>query len=248
METSSSAVNSVLVMTGTIKPFVQVSHNNPEERLREYIQAIRKYILESAFRTIIFAENSGYLFDASELHQLAKDNNKELIILSLVDSGVNNMSSGEAVLMKRVLEECPFLHDDDVLWKVTGRLWISNVNKICQKHTKRTNLFLYSRQYDSIQTWFFCARISDLKKYFLSSETVEVMRRGCIEYAWMDCFKKHKSIEIDRFKIYPNVVGVRSSGQAYTMSHIKYRMCQLLLHFGLFTVSRKRPPRNRDGL
>lgn len=245
---SNKNTGSTLLLTGTIKPFVQVAHNDPEVRLREYKKAIRKYITESSFQTIIFAENSGYQFDSNELQELAEANGKKLILLSFVDSGGNNMGSGEAVLMKRTLEACTFLRDDDVIWKVTGRLWISNINSLCARHTKKSNLFLYSKTYDSMETWCFCARVSDLRKYFLSDETIEAMRQGCIEYAWMDCFRRNKSIEVKSFKSYPNAVGMRSSGQMYTTSGYKRFILNILLRTGHFTAKRTIPPKNREGL
>lgn len=238
----------VLLMTGTIKPFVKVTHNDPEVRLKEYMQAIKKYITESFFDTIIYAENSGYQFDFSELEDMAQEHGKRLVVLSLPTSGENNMSSGEAVLMRQVLECCPFLKDTDVIWKVTGRLWIANINTLLARHKRKTNLFLYSKKYDSLETWLFCAKISDLKQYFLSKDTIDAMRKNCIEYAWMDCFRNHENIKIEKFKCYPNAIGVRSSGEVYTMPGYKRVIFNVLLHLGYFTPRSDRKQIDRDGL
>ena len=34
----------ILLMTGTIKPFVKVKHNDPQVRLKEYVQTISRNI------------------------------------------------------------------------------------------------------------------------------------------------------------------------------------------------------------
>lgn len=237
-----------LLMTGTIKPFVKVKHNDPEVRLREYVRTIKKYMTDSDFDTIIFAENSGYLFDSSELEAQAKACGKKLVILRLVDGGGNSMSSGEAVLMRRALEACPFIEDTDVIWKVTGRLWISNVNRLLAKHTRKTNVFLYARKYDSMQTWFFCAKVADLKKYFLTDEAIEAMKQSCIEYVWMDRFRANSEICVERFAAYPNAIGNNSSGNAYTLSPAKRLMFDILLPMGRFSVKRSNPAIDRTGL
>ena len=238
----------ILLMTGTIKPFVKVKHNDPQVRLKEYVQTISRYITDSDFDTILFAENSGYQFDSSELEAQAEACGKKLLILRLVDGGGNNMSSGEAILMRRALEACPFIEDTDVIWKVTGRLWISNINRLLARHTRNTNVFLYARKYDSMQTWFFCAKVDDLKKYFLTDEAIEAMKQSCIEYVWMDCYRANKQIRVERFAAYPNVIGNNSSGNAYTLSPIKRRMFDLLLLMGRFSVRRSDPAINRTGL
>lgn len=238
----------VLLMTGTIKPFVKVQHNDPKARLQEYTYAIQKYIAESCFQTIIFAENSGYPFDFGALQTMASEHNKRFIFLSLVNTQEGNMSTGEAVLMKRALDACPFLTDNDVVWKVTGRLWIENVNRIVVKQPKGGNIFLYAPRYDAVQTWFFCARVGDLKNHFLSEETIHAMKKHCIEYAWMDCIRHCTDIQTTPFRIYPNAIGVRSGGQTYTQPTYRLILNQLLLRQGYFTVSRHRRRKNREGL
>ena len=49
----------ILLMTGTIKPFADVSYKDPKTRYMEYQKNIKRYIKESNFDIIIFAENSG---------------------------------------------------------------------------------------------------------------------------------------------------------------------------------------------
>ena len=57
-------------MTGTIKPFADVSYKDPKTRYMEYQKNIKRYIKESNFDIIIFAENSLTEEDAKKIIDL----------------------------------------------------------------------------------------------------------------------------------------------------------------------------------
>lgn len=79
--------------------------------------------------------------------------------------------------------------------------------------------------------------VNDLKKYFLSDETITNMQNSCIEFAWIDCWRKNKDkIEIEKFKVYPNAEGINSSGVPYTLPKWKYLLKNSALKLGRFTV------------
>ena len=71
----------ILLMTGTIKPFADVSYKDPKTRYMEYQKNIKRYIKESNFDIIIFAENSGVDFKIDEIE--SKNLTKYLSILPL---------------------------------------------------------------------------------------------------------------------------------------------------------------------
>ena len=56
-----------LLMTGTIKPFSNIKHCDVNIRYAEYMENIRRYIMQSNFDAVIFAENSGYEIDIGYL-------------------------------------------------------------------------------------------------------------------------------------------------------------------------------------
>ncbi len=243
-----------LLITATIKPLVKVTHSDPEVRCAEYVRNLRRYIGESDFDTVIFAENSGYPFDASEIFALAEQMKKRFVLLDLSGTADSNtMSTGEAHLMRQALRQCDFLADDDMIWKVTGRIYIRNVNKILKATEKRVPkdqaLFLYAKAYDSMQTWFFRAKVGVLKRLLLTDAVIDVMKHSCIEYAWMDCYRENREqLCIGTFPIYPDAEGINSSGRPYTLSLWKRAMNTVLLKLGRFTVDADRPPINREGL
>ena len=230
----------ILLMTGTIVPLCNIKYCNPEIRCKEYERNIERYIKNSNFDIIIFAENSGYEFDYERYQKMADKVNKVFEYLNVKDYCTSEtISIGDAQIMKAALQCSKYLEDDSVfIWKVSGRIYIQNVNKILQKHKGiDENVFLYAPKYNSIQTWFFKIKLGDLKQYLLSDFTINTMYSMCIEYAWMNCYQLNKNrVSINKFKCYPDCEGINSSGQPYTMSRTKYILKCILLHFGYFTV------------
>lgn len=159
-----------------------------------------------------------------------------------MDNGVSstNMSVGDASIIKAALKRSKILteHGLNCFWKVSGRLWINNINLILAKtRDKEKNVFLYAPKYDSIQTWLFKANIKELKNFFLTDEAIDSMKNSCIGYAFKTVYNEHKKeLEVDRFPAYPDVQGVNSSGNQYTSSRGKLYLRNLFLRAGYYTV------------
>lgn len=230
-----------LLMTGTIKPFSNIKHCDVNIRYAEYMENIRRYIMQSNFDAVIFAENSGYEIDIGYLKKLAEENNKKFEYLNVsMDSGVSstNMSVGDASIIKAALNRSEILTELKCFWKVSGRLWINNINLILAKtRESQKNVFLYAPKYNSIQTWLFKASIYDLKNFFLTDEVIDSMANSCIEYAFKAVYDNHKNeLALERFPAYPDVWGVNSSGNQYTSSRGKFYLRNLFLKAGYYTV------------
>lgn len=230
-----------LLMTGTIKPFSNIKHCDVNIRYAEYMENIRRYIMQSNFDAVIFAENSGYEIDIGYLKKLAEENNKKFEYLNVsMDSGVSstNMSVGDASIIKAALNRSEILTELKCFWKVSGRLWINNINLILAKtRESQKNVFLYAPKYNSIQTWLFKASIYDWKKFFLTDEVIDSMANSCIEYAFKAVYDNHKNeLALERFPAYPDVWGVNSSGNQYTSSRGKFYLRNLFLKAGYYTV------------
>lgn len=233
----------VLLMTGTIRPFSNIKHCDVNTRYAEYMANIKRYIMQSNFDAVIFAENSGYEIDTEYFKKLAKENNKKFEYINVsMDNGVSstNMSVGDACIIRAALNRSKILTEYGIkcFWKVSGRLWINNINFILAKTTDRQkNVFLYAPRYNSIQTWLFKANIYDLKKYFLTDEAIDSMKNSCIEYAFKAVYDVYKKkIAVERFPDYPDVEGVNSSGNQYTSSKGKLYLRNLFLRAGYYTV------------
>jgi len=227
-----------LLLTGTILPFVAVKHNDPRIRLIEYTETIENYLRNSDFDSIVFAENSGYPFSAEsdEFSALAKALGKQFEYLYLDHDQTQycNMSVSEALLMKKALQYSKLLQSADYIWKCTGRVYVKNSNRITRDTTE--SCFLYSRQYNSIQTWFFGVRRDDFLR-LLSPEVIKDMSNDCIEYAWMRYYSSHRdTLRFGRFARYPDAQGINSIGKPYSSSLFKKFCRNLLLLLGKFDV------------
>lgn len=133
-----------LLMTGTIKPFSNIKHCDVNIRYAEYMENIRRYIMQSNFDAVIFAENSGYEIDIGYLKKLAEENNKKFEYLNVsMDSGVSstNMSVGDASIIKAALNRSEILTELKCFWKVSGRLWINNKFDISKDKRKPKKCF-----------------------------------------------------------------------------------------------------------
>lgn len=231
----------ILLMTGTIRPQVKIEYSDTETRYNEYMKNIKRYISKSDFDIIIFAENSGYYFDTKELQKLSLEHNKTFEYLNLYeeDNRDSNISVGDARIIQRAIEKSNYIKKEERIWKVSGRIWIRNVNEILEKDKNcGQNVFLYAPKYNSIQTWFFSANIHDLQTYFLSAQALELMEESCIEYVFMEMFDKHKEIKISPFKVYPDAEGINSSGMPYTISSLKLLLKNIALWLGYYTVKK----------
>lgn len=233
----------VLLMTGTIKPFSNIKHCDANIRYVEYMTNIKRYIVQSNFDAVIFAENSGYEIDVEYFKNLAQEHNKKFEYLNLsMDNGVSstNMSVGDASIIRAALKRSKILKENGLncFWKVSGRLWINNINLIlANTRDRQKNVFLYAPRYDSIQTWLFKANIKDLINFFLTDEAIESMKNSCIEYTFKAVYNDHKKeLKMDRFPVYPDVHGVNSSGNQYTSSKGKFLFRSFLLKAGYYTV------------
>lgn len=231
-----------LLVKGTIKPSCNVKHSDPEIRLVEYVNNLKRYILETNFDSIVFAENSGWSFDERQLVELAEKHHKRFEFLSTHNNNEKNMSVGDAGIMKEALLRSEVLAREDSVWKVSGRVFVRNADRILQKTNRNKNylgknIFLYSPTYHAIETWFFRANIKELQSIFLSDLSIMQMEDSCIEYIWMKMWSENKNrIPVMPFVEYPDTEGIRSSGKPYTISRTKFTLKNLLLKTGYYTV------------
>ena len=229
-----------LLITGTIKPYCRIEYNDIKQRLYEYEANIENYIRYSLFDKIIFAENSGFAFQYERFDKLAKLHGKQFEYINVSSTAEKeNISIGDAKIILDAINKSKLIAGEFEIWKVSGRIWIKNINKILNNHKGR-NIFLYSHKYDSVQTWLFKADTEVLIKFFLRKDVLEKMKNSCIEYVWKDCWSENiNEFKIDRFPIYPNARGVNSSGNRYTVGTLKLFLKNILLKLGFYTVKER---------
>lgn len=118
---------------------------DPEERARQYIDALSWYIRETTLKKIIVCDNTGYSYPSS-LQQLAAACGKKLELLSFSGDAfaVENYGKGygEGEIMEYTMTHSLLLQEVEGFIKATGRLKVVNINKIVQGIDTAENYFM----------------------------------------------------------------------------------------------------------
>lgn len=145
-------------MTATITPppgVPALERTNPADRLEDYRRALGFYLGRPAtvVDRIVFAENSAA--DLITLEALVKEQaaGKDVELLSFdgLDYPVEHgRGVGETRLMRTALTRSRLLQalgDDEVFWKVTGRLRICNLERLITSAPSNADLYADFRRY-----------------------------------------------------------------------------------------------------
>jgi hypothetical protein len=125
---------SVLVLTATIHVgnCTYVARTDCTIRQNDYLQAVTKF-LENTPYNIVWCENSGA--DTSFLSDLKNSYGDRFEIISYTgNDGANRFGKGycERITLREALSRSKYA-DQDVMWvKVTGRLYVSNIQQIIE--------------------------------------------------------------------------------------------------------------------
>lgn len=143
--------NNSILLTGTIDvsksyggmntlPLVDIN-----ERLEQYNSAISRYITESAFNKIVFVETSEYDFDYKFFQDLAEKNGKRFEYLTFMGSTElikeRGKSVGDAEAINYALKNSHLLKNEDTIYKVTGRIFLTNSYDIVKTKNEVRNEF-----------------------------------------------------------------------------------------------------------
>lgn len=243
----------VLLLTGTIAPnlfkkpndtsTVNVNLTDGKERLNQYEAAITRYINNSAFTDVVFAENSGAEFNCEKFKRLAEKNGKrfEYILRTLDGEQIERMkikgkSYGEADLIDYAIKNSDLIKNAEAIYKVTGRLFLRNSKSIVGKNT---TAFIARNKIHWLDTQCFRLNIKDYFNYLSSSaELMDDYNCGNIEHAWCVLLEKSDA-KVDSFKRYPRISGtVGSSNKSYDKPLWKYIAFDILCAFGYFKMKR----------
>lgn len=133
-----------LLLTGTIDPG-NVKKFRVEQRLGEYEHAIERYINMTPFNPIVFAENSGYPFNAQKYEKMAEKQGKifEYVQGSFCAEEVKNRGKGygEGLLIYEGLKKS-ILNEEELFYKMTGRIFLKNSEAIIRTRNRHKNEFI----------------------------------------------------------------------------------------------------------
>ena len=240
-------MNKIIVLTGTIDVSygnANVAVSNLNERLNQYLQNIERFILKSDFDIIIFAENSNYGYNYLPLNKLAKKHNKKLEILSFMGSNdiikIFGKGFGEGEILKYAVENSEYLKDNDVeFYKITGRIFVKNINKILKQSTAKNIFIKWDIRKNQIDSRFFKTQVGFFKKYVMPAMHITDERTALsIEEVYYSELRGNK--EIKSFKSYPLITGICASlGKPYDLNFFKLQYRRLQLFFGALDVATK---------
>ena len=219
---------SVLLLTATINSgyFGNISTKitDTAERKNQYADTLEKYICESNFDKIVFAENSCERLDEEYFMQKANQYNKKLEFLSLPGNKslmkLKGKSYGEAKLISEAIANSKLIKEEQAFYKVTGRVWISNINKLINDRVE--NNFVAHNFKSWVRTSFFKIRKDDFYNCLIDAAELcddnTENYEWCIEHVYYECLKK-AMYPVETFLVYPDLRGINSgSGAPYTKS------------------------------
>jgi hypothetical protein len=118
---------------------------DPRERERQYVEAILFFIRETPFQRIVVCDNSGYRYPG-ELLPLAAKHGKWLELLGFTGSleamERQGKGYGEGEIMAHVFLHSRLLAEVEGFLKVSGRLRLTNVEKLLGKANHQRTYFM----------------------------------------------------------------------------------------------------------
>lgn len=231
----------VLILTASINPtnvpFLKIS--DCKIRLLQYKYSLKFWIEETEMYNIVFCDNTYYDYDFKLELDMAKQYNKKLEILKY--KGNENASKygkgyGEGEIIKYIIENSKLINDQSIIYKVTGRLYVSNFNSIYRKHLNFNNIFIKNaiRGFRADTRFFKCEckfyKNNLLEAYKLVNDNNNIYLEDCFYRALINC-------NIDSFKIYPIIKGKSGSkGCIYSLSYREVLFRNIFCKLNLYNI------------
>jgi len=214
---------------------------NTNERLIQYKDTLRKYITESHFNIFVFCENTGFNMLENDLVQLAQENNKSIEFLSFISDieSVKKLGKGygEGECIEYALKNSIHLQDESIcFFKVTGRLYIENINEIIKHNKNKENCFFTDGiNSKSVRTVFFKTQVSFFNQnLLLIYKDVNDSKSKFLEYIYFEYLIYKK---IDGLIPYPFIIGNSgSTGNPYIASG-EYKKMKYLNMLGFYSLT-----------
>ncbi len=231
-----------LLLTGTIDPG-NVKKIRVEQRLGEYEHAIERYINMTPFNPIVFAENSGYPFNAKKYEKMAEKQGKifEYVQGSFCAEEVKNRGKGygEGLLIYEGLKKS-ILNKEELFYKMTGRIFLKNSEAIIRTRNRHKNEFIIYDGMGWCMTWCFKANVEDYMKVLgdIYKECDDKKLRDIEICMWLRLQKA--DLDVGSFSEYPNIDGKMGDTQiAYTKSWLDWAIRNAMIKLGIFTMNSK---------
>lgn len=213
----------ILLLTGCINPFGMsyTSLNDPKERERQYINAIRFYLSNTQY-PIVFTENSGT--DISQIFtESIKSGRMEFLTFKGNQNKERGKGYGECEILQYALEQSVLINNSQSkrIAKITGRLIIRNINSIIRWHTlftsQHTTLCSFNSDLSFPDSRFIIASKDFYHTFLKTKECINDSAGFFFEHALCDTIKKEKAFAYSPFFMMPHIEGISgSTGKEYT--------------------------------
>lgn len=232
----------VLLMTATILP--QESWNlklkDPGRRLEQYISSLEYYIVNTGIERIVFCENSNYSFDTRRILQLAGQYGKEVEIIQFAaDKDAilkHGKGYGEGEIIKYAMGKSRLLKQSEYFIKVTGRLKITNIDKIRAKLSlDRIYMNKSLIEYQAMDTVLYCMPKRVFQRHFMYAyRQVCDKKYNYIEHVFKRVVRED-NLEVHSLPLYLDIQGVSGTvGVPYQKDMGGRRIYDLLSQMDLF--------------
>jgi hypothetical protein len=236
-------IKKIALLTGTINPrkfrtpFTKLL--NKKERLNQYLNALKKYILYSDFDIIIFCENSRYAHDYSELGRLAKERGKilETIVFLGNKKEVLNRGKGygEGEIIDYALRHSKHLEKpEQTFYKITGRIFVKNINKLLKKSNKEIYFFSVGKNH-CVTLFFKCSVGFYRKNLFGAGKECDEFKGIHLENVFFNRLVKNKNL-ISRMSEYPLYEGISGTNSTPYKNGLKWFLRNLQLKWGFLDI------------
>jgi len=213
---------STLLITSSVKVIApQTAVNDDRERLEQYIAAIRKWIINTRISRIVVCDNSGFIYDRTSFEELGAAHGTEVEFLSFLGDQqkikMQGKGYGEGEIIRYALENSQLLQQSTGFFKVTGRVFITNYNRLSRfvkADQAYFNLGINASQGNYIDTRFYYCPVTFYKQYLLTAfEQVDDLGGYVLENAFHTALK---AAVYRRFFLAPDFEGVSgSTGKNY---------------------------------
>lgn len=215
---------------------------NTNERLQQYKETLKRYIKETSFDVFVFCENTGFNMLEDDLIQLAEENNKTIEFLSFI-SNIDLVKKlgkgyGEGECIEYALKNSVNLQEESIcFFKVTGRLFIENINEILVNSKNNKNCFFTDGiNSNSVRTVFFKSQVSFFNQNLLSVyKNVNDTENKFLEYLYFEHLIDKK---VNGIFPYPYIIGNSgSTGNPYIIKN-EYKKIRFLNVFGFYSLNK----------
>lgn len=235
----------LLLMTACIKPYGNNFYKyvaSAEDRLEQYIDALKFYITCSDVSQIVFCDNSNYKTEKEqEIMQLARENQKEVEWISF--EGDKNATLkfgkgyGEGEIIEYAIENSRLMRGKSGFLKVTGRLKVRNINKIVNGIEENEDYFIgdiYNGWNEIDTRFFYCRKDTYIRKikgiYKLCNDGTELIFERLVK------IKLNNKANYKPFVEYPDIDGIASGKGIVYQDDVKLKknILNLLCRIGVF--------------